>query len=127
MPDEQLVKIVKSDLKPSLGSLVFAVKAVGMSELRSECKRAEKFLYINCFVISAGRNISGVFQLDTLSCVWHSTSDGQAFLTSSFEEAIIADDNLYMQFEENVYETVLNWVKHDLEARRTHLFLIITV
>uniref|UniRef100_A0A1A9WVQ9 Kelch-like protein diablo n=1 Tax=Glossina brevipalpis TaxID=37001 RepID=A0A1A9WVQ9_9MUSC len=49
--------------------------------------------------------------------------DDEEFLQLSFDEfkAIITDDDLYVQSEENVYRGMLNWVKYDLEARRSHL------
>uniref|UniRef100_A0A1A9W147 Kelch-like protein diablo n=1 Tax=Glossina brevipalpis TaxID=37001 RepID=A0A1A9W147_9MUSC len=49
--------------------------------------------------------------------------DGQEFLTLSFEEvkAIVADDDLHVQSEENAYVSVLTWIKHDIEARQNHL------
>uniref|UniRef100_A0A1A9WRP9 BACK domain-containing protein n=1 Tax=Glossina brevipalpis TaxID=37001 RepID=A0A1A9WRP9_9MUSC len=49
--------------------------------------------------------------------------DDEEFLQLSFVEfkAIITDDDLYVQSEENVYRSVLKWVKYDLETRRSHL------
>uniref|UniRef100_A0A1B0FGY4 Kelch-like protein diablo n=1 Tax=Glossina morsitans morsitans TaxID=37546 RepID=A0A1B0FGY4_GLOMM len=47
----------------------------------------------------------------------------EEFLELSFEEfkAIIKDDDLYVQKEEYAYQSVLNWVKYNLEARQVYL------
>ncbi|XP_037896068.1 kelch-like protein 3 [Glossina fuscipes] len=48
--------------------------------------------------------------------------NSEELLTLTFEEfkAIITADDLYVQFEENAYQAVLNWVKYNQEGRQIH-------
>ncbi|KAI9575492.1 hypothetical protein GQX74_015726, partial [Glossina fuscipes] len=39
-----MIKIMKSNVKPSLAALVFATKVESVGEFKAECKRAEKLL-----------------------------------------------------------------------------------
>lgn len=47
MPDQELIKIIKSNVKSSLVTLIFAVKGNSIVDLKAECKRAEKLLREN--------------------------------------------------------------------------------
>uniref|UniRef100_A0A1B0AEF2 Retrotransposon gag domain-containing protein n=1 Tax=Glossina pallidipes TaxID=7398 RepID=A0A1B0AEF2_GLOPL len=43
-PQPELIKIMKSNVKPSLATLISATKEESVAELKAECKRAEKLL-----------------------------------------------------------------------------------
>uniref|UniRef100_A0A1B0A8L3 Retrotrans_gag domain-containing protein n=1 Tax=Glossina pallidipes TaxID=7398 RepID=A0A1B0A8L3_GLOPL len=47
IPEPELIKIMKSNVKPSLATLIFATKVGSVAELKAECKRAEKLLKEN--------------------------------------------------------------------------------
>ncbi|KAL9875400.1 uncharacterized protein ACN427_013525 [Glossina fuscipes fuscipes] len=47
IPEAEMIKIMKSNLKPSLAALIFATKVESIGEFKSECKRAEKLLREN--------------------------------------------------------------------------------
>uniref|UniRef100_A0A1A9Z0R5 Retrotrans_gag domain-containing protein n=1 Tax=Glossina pallidipes TaxID=7398 RepID=A0A1A9Z0R5_GLOPL len=42
MPEQELIKIINSKVKPSLETLIFIVKVENIADLKAECKRAEK-------------------------------------------------------------------------------------
>uniref|UniRef100_A0A1A9ZNY5 Retrotrans_gag domain-containing protein n=1 Tax=Glossina pallidipes TaxID=7398 RepID=A0A1A9ZNY5_GLOPL len=44
IPETELIKITKSNVKPSLATLIVATKMESVAELKAECKRAEKLL-----------------------------------------------------------------------------------
>uniref|UniRef100_A0A1B0GEZ4 Retrotransposon gag domain-containing protein n=1 Tax=Glossina morsitans morsitans TaxID=37546 RepID=A0A1B0GEZ4_GLOMM len=44
IPEPELIKTMKSNVKPSLATLIFATKVESVAELKAECKRAEKML-----------------------------------------------------------------------------------
>ncbi|KAI9580949.1 hypothetical protein GQX74_011091 [Glossina fuscipes] len=44
IPEAEMIKIMKSNVKPSLAALIFATKVENIGEFKSECKRAEKLL-----------------------------------------------------------------------------------
>ncbi|KAL9876665.1 uncharacterized protein ACN2A1_013288 [Glossina fuscipes fuscipes] len=44
IPEAEMIKIMKSNVKPSLAALIFATKVESIGEFKSECKRAEKLL-----------------------------------------------------------------------------------
>ncbi|KAI9578892.1 hypothetical protein GQX74_014903 [Glossina fuscipes] len=44
IPESEMIKIMKSNVKPSLATLIFATKVESVGELKAECKRAEKLL-----------------------------------------------------------------------------------
>uniref|UniRef100_A0A1B0A7A9 Retrotrans_gag domain-containing protein n=1 Tax=Glossina pallidipes TaxID=7398 RepID=A0A1B0A7A9_GLOPL len=44
IPESELIKIMKSNVKPSLATLIFATKVESVAELKAECKRTEKLL-----------------------------------------------------------------------------------
>ncbi|KAL9882065.1 uncharacterized protein ACN427_010071 [Glossina fuscipes fuscipes] len=47
IPEAEMIKIMKSNVKPSLAALIFATKVESIGEFKSECKRAEKLLREN--------------------------------------------------------------------------------
>uniref|UniRef100_A0A1B0GDB5 Retrotransposon gag domain-containing protein n=1 Tax=Glossina morsitans morsitans TaxID=37546 RepID=A0A1B0GDB5_GLOMM len=47
IPEPELIEINKSNVKPSLATLIFATKVGRVAELKAECKRAEKLLKEN--------------------------------------------------------------------------------
>uniref|UniRef100_A0A1A9WIZ0 Peptidase A2 domain-containing protein n=1 Tax=Glossina brevipalpis TaxID=37001 RepID=A0A1A9WIZ0_9MUSC len=47
MPEFELIKVIKSNLRAALASLIFAIIVDNIADLRAECKRAEKFLREN--------------------------------------------------------------------------------
>lgn len=47
MPEKELVGIIKGNLKSSLACLIFSAKIEKLSDLKSECKRAEKLVREN--------------------------------------------------------------------------------
>uniref|UniRef100_A0A1B0BCL6 Retrotransposon gag domain-containing protein n=1 Tax=Glossina palpalis gambiensis TaxID=67801 RepID=A0A1B0BCL6_9MUSC len=44
IPEWELIKVIKSNVKSSLATLIFATKVENVAELKFECKRAEKLL-----------------------------------------------------------------------------------
>lgn len=47
IPEQELVSIIRSNLKPYLSNLTFASKISTLAELKTECKRAEKVIKEN--------------------------------------------------------------------------------
>lgn len=47
MPQQEVIKIIKWNIKPSLVTLIFVIKVDSMSDLKAEYKRVEKFLRKN--------------------------------------------------------------------------------
>uniref|UniRef100_A0A1B0B1V5 Retrotransposon gag domain-containing protein n=1 Tax=Glossina palpalis gambiensis TaxID=67801 RepID=A0A1B0B1V5_9MUSC len=44
IPESEMIKIMKSNVKPSLATLIFATKVESVGEFKAECKRAEELL-----------------------------------------------------------------------------------
>lgn len=47
IPEQELIKIIKSNVKPSLATLILAIKVQNITELKVECKGTEKLLREN--------------------------------------------------------------------------------
>uniref|UniRef100_A0A1A9WMS8 Kelch-like protein diablo n=1 Tax=Glossina brevipalpis TaxID=37001 RepID=A0A1A9WMS8_9MUSC len=111
-------------------SLLFITDLFQIDWIKEQC---EQFLKLrvdltNCFSIW---KIAGVHSCKELFVYCNryilrhfpQLIDSEEFLRLSFEElkAVLTDDGLYVQCEKNAYLSVLNWIKYDIEARKTHL------
>ncbi|KAL9892447.1 kelch-like protein 12 isoform 1-T1 [Glossina fuscipes fuscipes] len=114
----------------SVESLIFTANLLQIDWVRHQCEQflKSKVKLTNCFTI---RRIATVHSCEEvlnhcdkyILIYFPRLINLDGFLHLPFEEfkALITHDDLYVQFEENVYRSVLKWIKHEPEARKFHL------